>query len=86
MRSKTMRDLGPYMAIGWVLMVSVLGGTLGGAYLDRRLGSTPWLTLLGIFLGMGTGFVSLFRTLHEQEKHRRKPPEDQGNHRNGTGS
>ena len=81
-----MRDLGPYMAIGWVLMVSVLGGTLGGAYLDRRFESTPWLTLLGIFLGMSTGFVSLFKTLHEQERLRRKSAEDQGTESNGKGS
>ena len=85
-RPETLRDLGPYMAIGWVLMVSVLGGTLGGVYLDRWLGSTPWLTLLGIFLGMATGFTSLFKTLQEQERHRHKSAENQGTDKNGTDS
>jgi F0F1-type ATP synthase assembly protein I len=51
------------MGIGWFLAVSVVVGTLGGVYTDRWLGTTPWLTLLGIALGMGAGFVGVFRTL-----------------------
>jgi ATP synthase protein I len=51
------------MAIGWVLAVSVVGGTLGGYYADRWLGTSPWLTLLGIVLGMAAGFLNVFRTL-----------------------
>lgn len=85
-RSKTLLNLGPYAGIGMVLFVSVLGGTVGGIFLDRWLGSTPWLTLLGIFLGMGAGFVSLFRTLHEQELHRRRLVEHQGTDKNDAGS
>jgi ATP synthase protein I len=76
---------GPLYLIGWVLMVSVLGGTVGGFYLDRWLGTTPWLTLVGIFLGMAAGFTSLFRTIQEQERIRRTRDEDQGNDKNGTG-
>ena len=76
---------GSLYLIGWVLMVSVLGGTVGGFYLDRWLGTTPWLTLVGIFLGMAAGFTSLFRTIQEQERIRRKSEQDQGNEKNGTG-
>jgi len=77
-RSEIPRELGPIYLIGWVLMVSVLGGTLGGVYLDRRLGTTPWLTLLGIFVGMAAGFLSFFRTLQEQEKRRQRPGDHRG--------
>ena len=76
---------GSLYLIGWVLMVSVLGGTVGGFYLDRWLGTTPWLTLVGIFLGMAAGFTSLFRTIQEQERIRRESEQDQGNEKNGTG-
>lgn len=77
-RSEILQDLGPYMGLGWVLAVSVLGGTLGGVYLDRTFDTKPWLTLTGIFLGMTAGFVSLFRTLKAQSEHRRKPDADEG--------
>ena len=77
---------GPLYLIGWVLMVSVLGGTLGGVYLDRWLGTSPWMTLLGISLGMAAGFTSLFRTLQGQEKIRRESDEQQGKNGNGRGN
>jgi ATP synthase protein I len=77
---------GPLYLIGWVLMVSVLGGTLGGVYLDRWLGTSPWMTLLGISLGMAAGFTSLFRTLQEQERIRRESDEQQGKNGNGRGN
>ncbi|MFQ5720061.1 MAG: AtpZ/AtpI family protein [Acidobacteriota bacterium] len=51
------------MGMGWVLAISVAAGTAGGYYSDRWLNTTPWLTLLGIFLGMAVGFTSVFRTL-----------------------
>ncbi|MFQ5766836.1 MAG: AtpZ/AtpI family protein [Acidobacteriota bacterium] len=51
------------MGLGWVLAVAVGGGTLAGVYVDRWLGTGPWLTLLGILLGMTAGFVSVFRTV-----------------------
>jgi ATP synthase protein I len=64
------------MGIGWVLAVSVVGGTLGGYYADRWLGTSPWLTLLGIALGMATGFLSVFRTLLGNETTRKTSSDD----------
>lgn len=43
------------MALGFVLPV------VGGHYLDRWLGTTPWLTLLGLVLGFVTGLLSLIQ-------------------------
>jgi F0F1-type ATP synthase assembly protein I len=42
--------------------VSVVAGLLLGDYLDRRLGSSPWLTLGLVLLGMAAG---VFRVLKE---------------------
>ncbi len=64
------------MSLGWVLAASVAGGTAGGYYADRWLGTSPSLTLLGIFLGMTAGFVSVFRTIFELSK---KSHDDGGN-------
>ena len=64
------------MGIGWVLAVSVVGGTLGGYYADRWLGTSPWLTLLGIVLGMAAGFLNVFRTLLGSEASRKSSPDE----------
>jgi ATP synthase protein I len=65
------------MGLGWVLAVSLLVGTFGGVFLDRWLGSTPWLTLLGIALGMAAGLTSVLRTaLALDRKSNRRGEED----------
>ena len=50
-----------YAQIGTMLVVpmGILGGI--GYWLDRRLGSAPWLLLLGLILGMAAGFVNFLR-------------------------
>jgi ATP synthase protein I len=55
-----MRALGPYMNIGWIFVVSVGLGMLGGRWLDARLGTEPWLFLLGAFFGILVGFYNFF--------------------------
>ena len=62
-RAEIVQKLGPYLGLGWVLAAAVLAGTAGGYYADKWLGTSPWLTLAGILLGMTAGFTSVLRTL-----------------------
>ncbi len=55
-----LRDAGA-ISIGIELVVSVIIGLVAGAWLDRRFGTTPWLTLVGIIIGSAAGFRSLIR-------------------------
>ena len=55
-----MRSIGPYMNIGWTFVVAVGLGMLGGRWLDARLGTEPWLFLIGAVLGIIVGFYSFF--------------------------
>ncbi len=55
-----LRDAGA-ISIGIELVVSVVLGLLAGAWLDRRFGTGPWLTLLGIVIGSAAGFRSLLK-------------------------
>jgi len=61
-------DYRQYMGIGWVLAVSVGAGTALGVWADRRFGTSPWLTLTGLFLGMTAGFVNVFRIVFQDPK------------------
>ncbi len=38
-------------------------GFYGGQWLDRRLGTAPWLTLIGLGLGVTAGFRTVLREL-----------------------
>ncbi len=50
-----------YAQVGTMLVapIAVLGGI--GYALDRKLGTKPWLLLLGMLLGMAAGFMNFFR-------------------------
>jgi ATP synthase protein I len=62
------KALGELSTIGLALVLSTVIGLAGGYYLDRWLGSSPWLTLIGLVLGIAAGFVNLFRSVKRAER------------------
>lgn len=60
-RSAVLRELGRYTGFGLTWALSVLFFLLIGYWLDGKLGTLPWLTILGAFVGAAGGFVSLYR-------------------------
>ena len=56
-----LRQLGSLSGVGLTLVISTVLGLWGGYYLDRWLGTAPWLMLVGLLLGIASGFVNLFR-------------------------
>ena len=57
------RKASPYIAASTSLAAAVGVFTGVGVWLDRRFGTSPWLTLLGMLFGMTGGFISFFRTV-----------------------
>lgn len=55
------RQLGVLSGVGLTLVISTVLGLWGGHVLDRWLGTAPWLMLVGLLLGIASGFVNLFR-------------------------
>ncbi|OLB08964.1 MAG: magnesium transporter [Candidatus Rokuibacteriota bacterium] len=64
----TWKALGELSSIGITLVVATVIGLVGGYYADRWLGSKPWLTLLGLGMGIAAGFVNLFRSVRRAER------------------
>jgi ATP synthase protein I len=58
------KALGELSTVGLTLVVATVLGLAGGYYLDGWLGTSPWLTLIGLLLGIAAGFVNLFRTVN----------------------
>jgi ATP synthase protein I len=57
-----------YGTVGLEVVLSVLLGFLGGWWLDGRLGSGPWLTLLGLAYGVAAAARALYRAARRATK------------------
>jgi F0F1-type ATP synthase assembly protein I len=55
--------MGQYAGFGLQFAVAVGFFLWVGWKVDGRLGTTPWLTILGAFVGGGAAFYSLYRHL-----------------------
>jgi ATP synthase protein I len=62
------KALGELSTIGLTLVLATVIGLAGGYFLDRWLGTKPWLTLVGLGLGIAAGFVNLFRSVNRAER------------------
>ena len=67
---ETMNNLGKnsaYVAlfseIGFVLLIVILAGVLGGYWLDQRLGTVPIFALIGFTVGFVSGSVACWRLI-----------------------
>ena len=56
------------MTVGTTLVACIVVGYLLGSFLDRKLGTGPWLVLVGVVLGTTAGFVGLFRMVSRNLK------------------
>lgn len=61
------RTLGMLATVGVTFVGATAGATLGGYFLDRWLGTSPWFTLAGIVVGIAAGFRDLFRSIKKAE-------------------
>jgi ATP synthase protein I len=55
-------------AVGLEIAAAIGIGYLGGQYLDRKLGSTPWLTWVGFGAGVGASIKALVRVARSYQK------------------
>ncbi len=64
-----------YGAIGFELTGTIAAGALVGWFLDSRLGTGPYLTLVFLLLAIVGGFVRLIQTLQQLDRIERRPDE-----------
>lgn len=55
-------------SVGIELSISTVIGLLGGRWLDGKLGTEPWLMIVGLVLGVTAGFRSLIRTAQKANR------------------
>lgn len=54
--------------VGLQFPIAIVIGYLWGRWLDRHLGTWPWLTLLFSLFGVAAGFLNLFRIAARAER------------------
>jgi F0F1-type ATP synthase assembly protein I len=52
-----------FAGIGLQFALSILLFLFAGQWLDRRLGTGPWLMIVGMLIGGGAGFYSMYTKL-----------------------
>jgi ATP synthase protein I len=62
------KALAELSTVGITLVLATVIGLAAGYYADRWLGTSPWLTMLGLGFGIAAGFVSLFRSVKAVER------------------
>lgn len=68
-----LRKLAELTSVGLILPSSIAVGLFSGYFLDRWLGTAPWLLLVLTVLGIASGLLSLLRAIKKQLKD--EPPE-----------
>ena len=57
-----------FTGIGVQFALTILVFVYAGIWLDRRLGTSPWLLLTCVFLGAGGGIYSMYRRLTASQR------------------
>lgn len=61
--AETMRTVGPYLHVGWTLVLTILLGVLAGRWVDARWGTEPAFLLVGAVLGIVLGMYYFLSTV-----------------------
>lgn len=58
-----------FAGAGLQFAVTIVVFAFAGIWLDKHLGTSPWLVILGVFVGAAAGFFSIYRQLMHATRH-----------------
>lgn len=61
--ARTIRMIGQLSTVGLAFVFAIALGFGGGYWLDLKLGTKPWLTLIGFAMGLAAGVLNVVRTM-----------------------
>jgi ATP synthase protein I len=74
-RGRQLKAFARVGSVGIELALSTVIGLLGGQWLDKKLSTTPYLTVIGLLLGVTAGFRSLIRIARRKPTPPETPPD-----------
>ena len=66
----TMQLIGQLSTIGFSFVFALVIGFAAGYWLDGVLGTSPWLSFVGFFLGLAAGVLNVYRVMQFVDKDR----------------
>jgi ATP synthase protein I len=63
-----LREMAYYSSIGFSVSLSIVIGLAAGVWLDRRFHTAPWLTLIGLGMGIVAGFRNIGLAIRKSRK------------------
>ena len=72
---KQLKAFARFGALGIELALSTVIGLLAGLWLDGKLSTSPYLTVVGLLLGVIAGFRSLYLAARKSQQTRQPPPD-----------
>jgi F0F1-type ATP synthase assembly protein I len=60
--------IGQLSTVGFAFVFAIVIGFGGGYLLDGWLGTRPWLSFLGFFLGLAAGILNVYRIMQLAQK------------------
>src|SRR5688572_15326738 len=70
---------GSFGTIGLEVVLCMLAGFFGGRWLDGKLGTEPYLAVVGFFFGIAAGAKALLRGWREMQEITAREEREQGN-------
>jgi hypothetical protein len=74
------KAVGSWGTLGLEIVLSVMLGFFGGRWLDGKLGTDPYLGVIGFFFGCAAAVKSILRTTHEMKAITEREEKEKGNH------
>jgi F0F1-type ATP synthase assembly protein I len=62
------RLIGQLSTVGFAFVLALVIGFGGGYLLDGWLGTKPWLSFVGFFLGLAAGILNVYRIMQVAQK------------------
>ena len=69
------RIAGTTGAVGIEIALCVCIGYFGGSFLDKKLGTTPWISYFGLAAGIGAAIRALVRVVRRYRRDLEKEPD-----------
>lgn len=73
------KAVGSWGTLGLEIALGIMLGLFGGQWLDGKLGTTPWLSVLGFLFGCGAAVKALMRTTKEMAAVAAREEKEHGN-------
>ena len=69
----TLQLIGQLSTIGLSFVFALVIGFAAGSWVDGKLGTSPWLSFVGFFLGLAAGVLNVYRVMQLADKDRHTP-------------